>query len=292
VISGFLITTLLLKERTRKGYISLKKFYIRRVLRIFPVAYLFLIVLVVLSIVFGVFIDWKALLGSFLYIRNLPFLETPEWYTGHFWSLSVEEQFYLFVPWLLRKNIKTYVVISLLLLLASPVLVYMFFHGFSDNYVVMLLNRLIVNQTPIIIGSLFAIFVYFRIIKLPSINNIAIVVMMLMSVIVMSNTISFIPSFMSPVLSSVLLSVVIVASIQQTNGWFYWAMNNAVMVKIGVLSYSIYIWQQIFTHTQPWSFLGGIYQTTIFNLIALAIVSFLSYYLYERWFLKLKHRFE
>jgi peptidoglycan/LPS O-acetylase OafA/YrhL len=69
-------------------------------------------------------------------------------------------------------------------------------------------------------------------------------------------------------------------------------MNNAVMVKIGVLSYSIYIWQQIFTHTQPWSFLGGIYQTTFFNLIALAIVSFLSYYLYERWFLKLKHRFE
>src|SRR5450432_1970024 len=53
VISGFLITTLLLKERVKKGGISLKHFYTRRVLRIVPVAYLYLLVVFILNHVFN-----------------------------------------------------------------------------------------------------------------------------------------------------------------------------------------------------------------------------------------------
>ena len=49
VISGFLITLLLLQEKYTTGSVSLKNFYIRRFLRIFPVAYLYLVVLLVLN---------------------------------------------------------------------------------------------------------------------------------------------------------------------------------------------------------------------------------------------------
>jgi peptidoglycan/LPS O-acetylase OafA/YrhL len=49
VLSGFLITTLLLKEKLAHGHVSLKKFYIRRFLRIVPVAYLFLAVLIAIN---------------------------------------------------------------------------------------------------------------------------------------------------------------------------------------------------------------------------------------------------
>src|SRR5882757_5612901 len=70
VISGFLITTLLLKEKIATGSISLRKFYARRVLRIFPAAYSYLIVIIGISLVFGYAMDKINLLGCFLYLTE------------------------------------------------------------------------------------------------------------------------------------------------------------------------------------------------------------------------------
>src|ERR1700743_793387 len=61
IISGFLITTLLLKERVLNGKVSLKNFYIRRVLRIFPVAYLYIFTLIILSKIFNFPLSFKSL---------------------------------------------------------------------------------------------------------------------------------------------------------------------------------------------------------------------------------------
>jgi peptidoglycan/LPS O-acetylase OafA/YrhL len=100
-LSGYLICTLLLNERERNGYLSLSKFYIRRAFRILPPILVYLLVLAIL-------VQWKLLptipawdfLAVLAFIRNYVGVSL---YTGHFWSLAVEEHFYMFVPLLLSR---------------------------------------------------------------------------------------------------------------------------------------------------------------------------------------------
>lgn len=104
-ISGLLICSRLLDEEDRFGRISLKAFYIRRAFRILPPALFFLLVLAALHR-FGPIplapLDWFA---SLFFFRNytVSFAGPPLswWFTSHFWSLSVEEHFYLILPALL-----------------------------------------------------------------------------------------------------------------------------------------------------------------------------------------------
>ena len=70
VISGFLITTLLLQEQDKQGRISLKQFYIRRALRILPASYVFMLVLIILAGMGVLSIPQNSFLASFLYVRN------------------------------------------------------------------------------------------------------------------------------------------------------------------------------------------------------------------------------
>jgi peptidoglycan/LPS O-acetylase OafA/YrhL len=96
VISGYLITLLLLREERRYGSISLKDFYARRALRIFPAFYTYLAVVTAL-VAARVVVDVPPhdLVASALYIRNI-FGRAAE--TRHLWSLSLEEQFYWIWP--------------------------------------------------------------------------------------------------------------------------------------------------------------------------------------------------
>jgi peptidoglycan/LPS O-acetylase OafA/YrhL len=107
-ISGFLITTLLLRERRRKGRISLKGFYLRRVFRIMPIYYVALTAYVLLTLLTN-----RATPAGDQFLHHLPaFLTyTSNWFsdlssgpsvTFYFaWSLATEEQYYLFWPPLL-----------------------------------------------------------------------------------------------------------------------------------------------------------------------------------------------
>jgi len=108
-ISGFLITTLLLREKARTGKVLLGAFYIRRALRILPLYYavLFSYLLFALSLP-------AALPQRAHFLRTLPLYAsfTANWFAdfgvphpilfSFAWSLCVEEQFYAFWPWLVR----------------------------------------------------------------------------------------------------------------------------------------------------------------------------------------------
>ncbi len=105
-LSGYLITTLMRMEFEKTGSVSLKKFYLRRVLRIMPPFYLVLSLatgLTALGVLGGVLYG-RAVLAQFLHYAN--FWIVGHGYTGQalgtgvYWSLAVEEHFYFLFPWI------------------------------------------------------------------------------------------------------------------------------------------------------------------------------------------------
>lgn len=96
VLSGFLITTLLCRERDRAGWVSLRGFYRRRILRIVPAYVAFLLFVAALQLAGRADLSGPDWLAALTYTMN--FRPHPAWEVGHLWSLSIEEHFYLVWP--------------------------------------------------------------------------------------------------------------------------------------------------------------------------------------------------
>jgi len=125
-LSGFLITSILLnkKKKSENKLKSIKNFFIRRVLRLFPIFYLFITLFFLAYHILDLYI-WREELGLYLYTYSVNFIFLQKgFYTGsfdHIWSLCVEEQFYLIWPWIVyylsRKRalavISSFIILSL-----------------------------------------------------------------------------------------------------------------------------------------------------------------------------------
>ncbi len=106
VISGFLISRLMIEEIDASGELNIKKFYIRRVLRLFPALALFLLIFVPIIQAAGVLITGTHVASALLYFTNYYYI-----YIGYavfspipiLWSLAVEEHFYIFFPFIMRR---------------------------------------------------------------------------------------------------------------------------------------------------------------------------------------------
>ena len=119
VISGFLITLLLLAEISRYGRIDMRGFYLRRCFRIFPAFYFFIGFVVLANA--GGFLDLHAndVLHAATFTMN--YHHDRAWALNHSWSLAVEEQFYLLWPLLLLLlGSRRAIVCAVLFVFAAP----------------------------------------------------------------------------------------------------------------------------------------------------------------------------
>ncbi len=134
-LSGYLITRLLLRERDETGDINLKAFYVRRTLRIWPLYYFSIALAFILSqlpasitsaqpFVANVFAPMPPIgylfMATFVYNFNFygTLLTNPPPFMAQLWSLSVEEQFYLFWPWFARYMPRRRIVVVPILMIA------------------------------------------------------------------------------------------------------------------------------------------------------------------------------
>ena len=113
VLSGFLITNVIVAELARRGTASLRRFYIRRVFRLFPALFVFLLAVLIWAQVFappqGIAMVHGTVISGLLYVENWHIIAVgqvgsvifPRDPAVHVWSLSVEEQFYLVWPLIL-----------------------------------------------------------------------------------------------------------------------------------------------------------------------------------------------
>ena len=286
VISGFLITSLMLNEESTTGTISLRNFYIRRTLRIFPAYYCLLLVYFILQLLHIIYISDVSWVTAITYTKY--FNWSLDWYTGHGWSLSIEEHFYLFWPLILIYGRKYRKTAAIVLILTVPVIrVVLYFHPISWINELTIFTRI----DSIATGSLFA-FCKDEIIEkiqthwkkvfygsimiiflLPHLSHLGIIF------IATGSTHGSIANFA--------IALLMFYSIFGPNEIWYKFLNSKVMNTIGLLSYSIYLWQQIYIS-------GNSYWVTKYpqNLFFISITAISSYYFIEKPILKLKTRFE
>ena len=159
VLSSYLITELLLREKDLMGTLDVRSFYIRRILRIWPLYFAFLALAVVLQwIVPGQQVTWRAGLWFSLLAGNwfIVFHGFPSSVIFPLWSVSIEEQFYITWPAVVRRVSETgmLIIAGLLLAVATASRIYLGMHhvGESDVWC-----NTFVQLDPIAIGILMAV---------------------------------------------------------------------------------------------------------------------------------------
>ncbi len=124
VLSGYLITSIILEHQESPRFLG--RFYLRRGLRIWPIYYLSLLVLLVLGPYLPRPTDWGRLAAYLTYTQNVERCWSAtarefSWYFNHTWTLAIEEQFYLFWPALVRLAGRRRVAILALAMLSASV---------------------------------------------------------------------------------------------------------------------------------------------------------------------------
>jgi peptidoglycan/LPS O-acetylase OafA/YrhL len=304
VISGFLITTLLLKEKAIKNKISLKNFYIRRGLRILPVIFLFLFALLILNHVYQLHISNRSFMTAVFFAKNIPIYNSSEWYTGHLWSLAVEEQFYIIFPVIISLlSLKNYKRLVIFLIIFLTILNYCF-HSFADvlysnkfnhRIVIVIVNLLSSGTVSILVGSFFSVLLFYNsafLNRLININSyfLSLIIFLIALVLRFPYFHLYMISFTNTIYAF-MIGIVIMMNLNKAC-LMAKILNLKFITQIGILSYSLYIWQQLFSNNQPWEKTFIYADSLLLNLPILFLVAYLSYRYYEKKFLNIKDRFK
>jgi peptidoglycan/LPS O-acetylase OafA/YrhL len=298
VISGYLITLLLVREWKAYGSIHLGKFYGRRALRIFPPFYSYLAVVFVLSAAGLLHIPARLFLKAGLYTWNYNIGQGQgNWFLNHFWSLSLEEQFYLLWPAILvLARPRGAAKVAVILICLSPflrILTYVLwpaargsiggmFHTASDKLMFgcaaalwydsarfqRLLQRLDRCAVPLVAAA-------FLFVISPHLAS------------------TFRGAYGLPIgysLEGAAITLLLLWLVRHPDTFIGKVFNYPPIKHIGVISYSLYIWQQLFLTPSPSN--ASSLSAWLLRILACFAVAECSYWGIERPFLALKAYFE
>ncbi len=288
VISGYLITRLLLKEYNSTGGINLKRFYFRRTMRIFPPFYFFLIIVGLLGLFGVIALGLQDFIVSLTYTSD--YLFPKSWYIGHSWSLAVEEQFYLLYPPLLvfLKKKKVIAVLVFILFLA-PVLRIVGFHLYPESQVAIIYG-FHANIDALASGCLLAFAAEYErfqkiLLKITALPQVAIIAAAILIFFANNQVQGEHPNFGLSVCVTFMntaTALIIYWSITNSETTFIGRMlNTKALSYIGALSYSLYLWQQLFTGKEMLGYFP-------LNLLLAFVCALISFYTVEKYSLKLR----
>lgn len=296
VLSGFLITYLLLKEKEVQE-IDIKKFYLRRILRIWPLYYVYLALCLIFMILDHQAFDTSALFFYLFYAANVPFiLGNGIGLVAHYWSLGVEEQFYMFWPWVVKKIKNSWLVPITAASIVILVMAKLVLHVLTPNSILESAIH-ITRFHCMMIGALGALLYYNenKWFLLVFDNKIAQFFAWIIILLVICNKYHF-ASIIDNEIISVVTLFVIIGQINKTNRLVN--LENSVCDFLGKISYGIYVIHPLII-TLLAKFLPPIQAPNmlkyliIYSLVAglTILLSFISYKYLESYFLKLKHKF-
>jgi peptidoglycan/LPS O-acetylase OafA/YrhL len=308
VLSGFLITYLLLSEQEVLGSIDVRRFYVRRILRIWPLYFLILAISFVIYAVgadtagwrqpgdAGVFILYALLLANVALVWGTPALGLSQ-----SWSIGVEEQFYLVWPALLRLFARRLILFMASLVVVKVVLLWILVHELGSSA----LTTIFVQQLALesmAIGAIGAVLVYrragiLRVLYHPMAQLAA-------AVGFVAAIVDFDGLFVdTPALATVLLSLVFALVILNVgcNDKTLLRIGNPALDYLGRISYGIYMFHPLVVYgifltvrALGWNPGRSLFLLAAVYIVAVALtiaVAALSYRFFEVPFLRLKKRF-
>ncbi|NVK26797.1 MAG: acyltransferase [Flavobacteriia bacterium] len=301
-LSGFLITHLILKEIQRYGHFNIKNFFARRFIRLLPPIIPFYLALFIFMQLGYVRETYLGLLASVFYLYNFVPKAKILWSTelSHTWSLAVEEQFYLiwafFYRFLSRKQIMIWIIILLLACIAAnyiwPIIpVTIKGETYTLDQIAFIKRWIIPAMGPILLGALFAILNHYHFDKVKA--RFSSQLSLVLGFLVLCSPF-YIPGFLLPLkaMTHALGAVFILVWVYHNQeSKFVRILEWGPLRYIGVISYSLYIWQGFFVRTSSTITPKIWVHDFPFNVVLTFVVAILSYELYEKHVLKLKKRF-
>lgn len=302
VISGFLITTLLLRDLDRYGQVRLELFYARRALRILPAFACYVAVMWTLYLAGVIDLNFHVptrqhvdsaipdLLHAITFTAN--YSHDYNWYFNHLWTLSVEEQFYLLWPFTLYfLGLRRGLIVGCAILLIAP-LIRLAMFSFGSGPEIALSREFQAVADALATGCLAAILhnrltgnaFFAGLVRWPAIPIGGALVAFGYGAALVSRPAAYVFGQTAANIGIVLL---IQHVVRHPEGWASRVLNTRPFVAVGVLSYSLYLWQEPFLYFLPRTTWATSFPQNIVLAFAAALA---SYFIVERPMLRLKDR--